>query len=112
MRRYYVVQQVKDAEVIGIVVGTLGVAHYLEVIEHLKQIIKKAGKKFYTFVVGKLSVPKLANFQEIGKIVCFHSLCYLDLFILVACPENSLIENKEFFKPIATPFEAEIALVR
>jgi diphthamide biosynthesis protein 2 len=51
-------------------------------------------------VVGKLNVPKLANFQEI------------DIFVIVACPENSLVDSKEFFKPIITPFELEIALVK
>ncbi len=100
MKRYYLVQQAKDSSVIGIVVGTLGVAHYLSVIEHLKTIIKQADKKYYTFVVGKLNVAKLANFQEI------------DIFVLVACPENSLIDSKDFYKPIITPFELEIALVR
>eukprot|EP01114_Cavostelium_apophysatum_P022084 TRINITY_DN7873_c0_g1_i2.p1 TRINITY_DN7873_c0_g1~~TRINITY_DN7873_c0_g1_i2.p1 ORF type:complete len:537 (-),score=126.61 TRINITY_DN7873_c0_g1_i2:561-2171(-) len=100
MKRYYVVQQAKDAEVFGIVVGTLGVARYLDIIEHLKEIIRASDKRFYTFVVGKLNVPKLANFQEI------------DAFVMVACPENTLIDSKEFLKPIATPFEMEIAHVR
>jgi hypothetical protein len=49
-------------------------ARYLEIIEHLKKVITAAGKKYYTFVVGKLNVAKLANFQEI------------DVFVLVACP--------------------------
>lgn len=30
--------------------------------------------------------------------------------MLVACPENSLIDSKDFFKPILTPFELEMAL--
>lgn len=72
----------------------------MEAIEYLKKIIRNAGRKFYTFVVGKLNVPKLANFQEI------------DIFVIVACPENSLVDSKEFFKPIVTPFELEMALVK
>lgn len=48
--------------------------------------------------MGKLTPSKLANFLEI------------ECFVLVACPENSLIEAKDFFKPIVTPFELEIAL--
>ena len=54
----------------------------MQVIEHLKQMIRNAGKKYYLFSVGKLNVAKLANFPEI------------DLFVLVACPENSLIDGK------------------
>ena len=49
--------------------------------------------------VGKINVAKLANFQDI------------DVFVMVACPENSLVDSKEFIKPIVTPFELEIALV-
>lgn len=65
----------------------------------MKQIITKAGKKYYTIVVGKLNVPKLANFSEI------------DIFVLIAGPENSLVESRDYLKPIITPFELEIALV-
>ncbi|CAG8461635.1 1987_t:CDS:10 [Acaulospora colombiana] len=78
MKRYYMVQKAKDADVIGIVVGTLG--------------------KSYTFVMGKLNISKMANFMEI------------DCFVLVACPENSLIDSKEFYRPIVTPFELEMSL--
>ncbi|RKP26913.1 putative diphthamide synthesis protein-domain-containing protein [Syncephalis pseudoplumigaleata] len=99
MKRYYLVQKAKDADVIGIVAGTLGVVSYMQVIEHLKQMIRKAGKKFYFFSVGKLNVAKLANFPEI------------DIFVLVACPENSLIDGKEFYRPVITPFELDLALV-
>ncbi|RIA85674.1 putative diphthamide synthesis protein [Glomus cerebriforme] len=98
MKRYYMVQKAKDADVIGIVIGTLGIASYLTIISHLKKLIIHAGKKPYTFVMGKLNVAKMANFMEI------------ECFVLVACPENSLIDSKEFYRPIVTPFELEIAL--
>ena len=97
MKRYYMVERAKDASIVGIVVGTLGVARYLQLIGRLKLLIKTAGKKSYTFVVGKLNVAKLANFLEI------------DVFVLVACPENTLIDSSEFYKPVVTPFEMEIA---
>ncbi|XP_031570952.1 2-(3-amino-3-carboxypropyl)histidine synthase subunit 2-like [Actinia tenebrosa] len=100
MKRYYMIQKAKDAQVVGIVVGTLGVADYLEIIERLKKVLSIAGKKYYTFVMGKLNVPKMANFMEI------------DIFVLVACPENTLIDSQEFFKPIVTPYEMEIACLR
>jgi diphthamide biosynthesis protein 2 len=29
--------------------------------------------------------------------------------VLVACPQNSLIDSKEFAKPVVTPFEMEVA---
>jgi len=98
LKRYYLIEKVKDANIIGILAGTLGVANYLDIIKRLKDLIKSAGKKSYTFVVGKLNVPKLANFQEI------------EAYVLVACPENSLIDSREFFQPVLTPFELEVAL--
>ncbi|CAG8854325.1 44503_t:CDS:2, partial [Gigaspora margarita] len=72
--------------------------YYLEIISHLKKLIIHAGKKPYTFVMGKLNVAKMADFMEI------------DCFVLVSCPENSLLDSKEFYRPIVTPSELEIAL--
>ncbi|XP_032231590.1 2-(3-amino-3-carboxypropyl)histidine synthase subunit 2 [Nematostella vectensis] len=100
MKRYHMIQRAKDAQIVGIVVGTLGVADYLKIIERLKKVLAIAGKKSYVFVMGKLNVAKLANFLEI------------DVFVLVSCPENSLIDSKEFYKPVVTPYEMEIACLR
>ncbi|XP_029313429.1 2-(3-amino-3-carboxypropyl)histidine synthase subunit 2 [Cottoperca gobio] len=97
MKRFYAIERAKDANVVGILVGTLGVADYLNIIEQLKETIRGAGKKSYMFAMGKLNVPKLANFLEI------------DIFVLIACPENSLLDSSEFFKPVVTPFEMELA---
>ncbi|KAI8608632.1 putative diphthamide synthesis protein-domain-containing protein [Chytriomyces sp. MP71] len=98
-RRYVMVQKAKDADVIGIVVGTLGVVSYLPLINHLKKLITASGKKPYLIAVGKPSPAKLGNFLEIQA------------FVLVACPENTLVDSREFMQPIVTPFELEMALV-
>ncbi|XP_030635991.1 2-(3-amino-3-carboxypropyl)histidine synthase subunit 2 [Chanos chanos] len=100
MKRYYAIERAKDANVVGILVGTLGVANYLTIIEQVKESIRKAGKKSYMFAMGKLNVPKLANFLEI------------DVYVLVACPENSLLDSSEFYRPVVTPFEMEVACNR
>ncbi|KAJ1666698.1 Diphthamide biosynthesis protein 2 [Coemansia sp. RSA 1813] len=99
-RRYYMVQQAQDADVVGIVVGTLAASRYLRVVETLKTLLRQAQRKFYIFVVGKLNVAKLANFPEI------------DAFVLVACPENTLVDSREYFKPIVTPYELHLAVTR
>ena len=98
MKRYYLVERTKDANIVGIVVATLGVSDYISSINRLKEIIRLAGKKSYTFVMGKLNVAKLANFMEV------------DIYVIVACPENSLLDNSEFCRPVITPYELEIAL--
>ncbi|KAJ7749068.1 putative diphthamide synthesis protein-domain-containing protein [Mycena maculata] len=98
MRRYATVQKARDADVFGILVGTLGVASYLPLIQHLRALLARARKKSYTISVGKLTPSKLANFPEI------------ECFVLVACPENSLVEARDFLRPIITPYELEVAL--
>ncbi|TFK25842.1 diphthamide biosynthesis protein [Coprinopsis marcescibilis] len=98
MRRYAAVSKARDSDVFGILVGTLGVAEYLPLIRHLRTLLAKHHKKSYTISVGKLNPSKLGNFMEI------------ECFVLVACPENSLIEAKEFYRPIITPFELSVAL--
>ncbi|XP_063235220.1 2-(3-amino-3-carboxypropyl)histidine synthase subunit 2 [Bacillus rossius redtenbacheri] len=97
MSRLYLVERVKDARTLGLVVGTLGVSRYLEAIGRVKALAAGRGKKCYIFAVGKPNVAKLANFPEI------------DAFVLIACPENSQMDSKEFYRPVVTPFEVELA---
>ena len=100
MRRYAVVQRAKDADVFGLVVGTLGVASYLPLLDRLRSLLRRHHKKVYTLAVGKLNPAKLANYLEV------------ECFVLVACPENSLVDGngKDYHRPIITPFELEVAL--
>ncbi|KAG8437049.1 hypothetical protein GDO86_007940 [Hymenochirus boettgeri] len=97
MKRFYLIEKARDAHVVGILVGTLGVSDYLSALKHLKDIIKLAGKKSYILAMGKLNPAKLANFPEI------------DVFVLVACPENSLFDSSGYYRPVVTPNEMEIA---
>ncbi|CAL1265440.1 unnamed protein product [Larinioides sclopetarius] len=97
-RRYYYIAKAKEANIIGILVGTAGGAEHTSIITHLKELIKQASKKSYTFVVGKLKSAKLSNFAEV------------EIFVNVACAESTFSETKDFNQPIITPFELEIAL--
>nr|GMC80989.1 diphthamide biosynthesis protein 2 [Ipomoea batatas] len=69
-RRYFLVEKAKDASIVGILVGTLGVAGYLHMIHQMKELITKAGKKAYTFVMGRPNPAKLANFPEASDFTC------------------------------------------
>ncbi|XP_069182388.1 2-(3-amino-3-carboxypropyl)histidine synthase subunit 2-like isoform X2 [Procambarus clarkii] len=102
MKRSANLEKAKDAKIIGILVGTLGVADCQHVISKLKSIIKAAGKRSYTFIVGKPNEPKLANISEV------------DTFVYVACPETSIIERNTdpvLYKKLITPWELEVALL-
>ena len=100
MRRYALIQKARDASVVGLVVGSLGVHNYLPLLKHLRRILTSriSQRKVYTMSVGKLNPAKLANFQEV------------DVFVLVACPENSLIDSREFVRPVVTPWEMLLAV--
>ncbi|XP_056389060.1 2-(3-amino-3-carboxypropyl)histidine synthase subunit 2 [Hyla sarda] len=97
MKRFYLIERARDAQVVGILVGTLGVSDYLSALSHLKSLIRRAGKKSYMLSMGKPNPAKLANFPEV------------DIFVLVACPENSLLDSSEFYRPIVTLDEMEVA---
>ncbi|CAI9587364.1 unnamed protein product [Staurois parvus] len=97
MKRFYLIEKARDARVVGILVGTLGVSDYLSALAHLKDVIQRAGKKSYMLSMGKLNPAKLANFPEV------------DIFVLVACAENSLLDSSDFYRPIVTPDEMEVA---
>ena len=96
-RRRFLVEKLKDAKVVGIVVATLGIKDYLKVITMVKNILKQKNKKSYILSVGKINPAKLANFPEI------------DAFVLITCPENEVFDSRDFLKPILMPYEVELA---
>lgn len=97
-KRYALLTSVSTVPVFGILINTLSVKNYLHVVERVKSQIFAAGKKSYTFVVGKVNAAKVANFSEVGA------------WVVIGCWESSLIESKDFWKPILTPFELDLAL--
>ena len=97
-RRYALLTSVSTVSIFGILINTLSVKNYLHVVEHVKAQIMAAAKKSYTFVVGKVNAAKIANFSEIGA------------WVVIGCWESSLIDSKDFWKPVITPFELELAL--
>lgn len=100
MRRYATIQKARDASVVGLVIGTLGIHAYLPLLRELRRMLTAPAsqRKVYTISVGKLNPAKLANFQEV------------DVFVLVACPENSLLDTRDFLRPIVTPWEMMLAV--
>ena len=97
-RRYALLTSLSTASVFGILVNTLSVKNYMHILSHVRSEIAAAGKKSYTFVVGKVNAAKVANFSEI------------DGWVVIGCWESSLIESQDFWKPLITPFELGLAL--
>ena len=96
-KRYFLVEKARQANIVGLVVGTLAAGGYKESLDALRTAAAKADKKTYTLLVGKPSPAKLANFPEI------------DVFVLVADPQGMILDSKEYYAPIITPWEAMVA---
>ena len=97
-RRYALLTSVTTVSTFGILINTLSVKNNLHIVEHIKSRIQAAGKHSYTFVVGKVNAAKVANFSEVGA------------WVVIGCWESSLIDSKEFWKPVLTPYELDLAL--
>ena len=99
-QRYLGVQGCASAAIIGIIVGSMGLtaASTQHIIRRLQVLIETAGKRHYTFVMGRLNEAKICNFPEI------------DLFVLVGNEDLSLVAPKTFERPVITPWELELGL--
>ncbi|KAF4624870.1 hypothetical protein G7Y89_g13299 [Cudoniella acicularis] len=97
-RRYALLTRLTTTPVIGILINTISVANYMSSISSLQKLISAAGKKSYTFVVGKVNAAKMANFGEVGG------------WVVIGCWESSLVEGGDFYAPVVTPFELGLAL--
>jgi diphthamide biosynthesis protein 2 len=49
-------------------------------------------------LIGKINEPKLKNFQ------------FIDMYIIIACPEMSIVNFKKWNIHVVTPHEALMAL--
>ncbi|CDW53621.1 Diphthamide syn domain containing protein, partial [Trichuris trichiura] len=96
-RRMYLVEKAKEANVVGILIGSLTMKDRLKLLHRVREKAKLAKKKCYTFAVNRVTPPKLANFPEV------------DIFVYIGCPYSSLIDSSEFYKPIISPFEFDLA---
>jgi len=94
MQRFYLIEKAKDAEKVGLVLGSNG-GHELSLkcLSTLRKLALGSDKTPYTIVVGEPTPQKLANFPE------------MDIFVLVGSPEVSILPAKGFYKPVIHPWE-------
>lgn len=102
--RYRSMSTARMAATIGILVNTLSFRDVTVAISQIQNWITNAGKKYYTFVVGKPNVPKLANFDVI------------DVWVILGCSKGGIImgenggQDLDYHKPIITPYELKLAV--
>lgn len=77
MQRYNMVEKVRndDTQVIGILIGSVVVDNYMQLINAIKYSCAKAGKKYYEVLIGKLNEPKLKNFQFVKSTMLLICIC-------------------------------------
>ncbi|KAM7534325.1 hypothetical protein Aperf_G00000114624 [Anoplocephala perfoliata] len=97
-RRYFLMEKAKSAKRIGILMGSLSISRYLDVVDRIKHLLQRAKISYTTLIVGRLNEAKLMNFPD------------LDALVLVACPHASLYDNPDLLIPVITPFELECIL--
>lgn len=97
-RRYAATQRLRDASVVGLLVGTLSVQGFGEALRSLRSLCVEAGKKPYTLAMGRPNPAKLANFPEI------------EAFVFVGDGADAVLESHDYLAPVLTPFEARLAL--
>lgn len=117
-KRLFLVEKLKDADTVGLVVGSVGVDKHREAVKRMREMCKKAGKKIYVISVGKvcldifwffyllsncakfqINVPKLSNFST-----------DIDVFVLLSCPFGVILDSSDYFRPVVSYFEAEVSL--
>ena len=92
--RFNLSLKAKESQTFGILIGNLNISSINNILLKIKKLLHKNNKKYYTFLLGKITDDKLANYVE-----------YIDCFILVACTCNSFISRKACMKPIICPID-------
>ena len=97
-KRFNLIQKAKESDVFGLIVGSLSLDGLNDIIDDLKRTLKLSNKKYYTFLLGKITLEKLSNFVE-----------YIDCFVLIACPFSSFYDFKTLMKPLVSPLDIKLA---
>ena len=97
-RRFNLINQIKNYETFGILIGNIELKNLKESIYIIKKTLKDNNRKVYTILLGKITDEKLCNFVE-----------FIDCFILFACPFNEGYSKKVLDKPIVSPLDIQFA---
>lgn len=96
-RRHFFVEKAKSAQVVGVAVESVADAETRNTVKRVESMARNANKTVYVFVMSRVAPAKLANFPEV------------DVFVLVACPYTCLVDSKQYYAPVITTFEAQMA---
>lgn len=92
------IDQASNAQLFGLILGTLGRQGSLKVMKYLQSRLKHYQRKSVIILLSEVFPMKLALFNHI------------DAFVQVACPRLSIDWGTAFHKPLLTPYELSVAL--
>ncbi|KAF2354920.1 Diphthamide synthesis DPH1/DPH2 [Trinorchestia longiramus] len=101
MQRNYKIEQIRDAQKIGLLISNFNVSAQSEIVRRLAFFIKKSGKKMFLQYSAHPDLPKLMNIPGV------------DVFVHIACAESTVVEREvdpDLYKLMVTPWELEVAL--
>lgn len=92
------VQQAANANMFGVILGTLGRQGSPKVLENLQTMLEKQGKNYTIFLMSEIYPDKLRHISGI------------DCWVQIACPRLSIDWGSAFDKPLLTPYELATVL--
>lgn len=92
------IDEAKNAQTIGLILGTLGRQGSSKVMKYIESRIKHHQRKAVIILLSEVFPTKLELFRDI------------DAFVQVACPRLSIDWGTAFPKPLLTPYELSVVL--
>jgi 2-(3-amino-3-carboxypropyl)histidine synthase len=93
------IEKAKQAQIFGIILGTLGRQGNPQILDRFKCVLQKQGKKYMVLLLSEIFPEKLKQMEQ-----------HIDAWIQIACPRLSIDWGYAFHKPLLSPFEANVVL--
>ncbi|XP_050537565.1 2-(3-amino-3-carboxypropyl)histidine synthase subunit 1 [Daktulosphaira vitifoliae] len=97
--RKHAIEKAKNAETIGLILGTLGRQGSTKVLNYFHNQMESLSKRSVTILLSEIFPLKLSYFGN-----------SIDAWIQIACPRLSIDWGTAFEKPFLTPYEGAVAL--
>lgn len=92
------IDQARNAQLTGVIMGTLGRQGSTKVVDHIVKRLSELGKQAVVILLSEIFPSKLDLFGQI------------DAFVQIACPRLSIDWGSAFAKPFLTPYEMAVAI--
>ena len=88
------IEKAKDADLFGIILGTLGRQGNTSVLEQIQALFERHEKRYFVMFLSEILPDKLARFPKVGG------------WVQIACPRLSIDWGHFYDKPLLSTYEA------